>query len=65
MISPEDFEEFIKLAEEWMEVFGEELKEDPMISSDQFPMLRECLRLKSQKPYDDYIKAEAEAHRIY
>ena len=65
MISGDDFLVFMELSDEWEEVFGKPLHEDPMISSDQFPMLRECLRLKSQKPWNDYIKAELAKGRIY
>ena len=65
MISGDDFLEFMELSDEWEKVFGEQLHEDPMISSDQFPMLRECLRLKSKEPWNDYIKAELAKGRIY
>ncbi|MYA96532.1 MAG: hypothetical protein F4X91_09015 [Nitrospinae bacterium] len=65
MITGDDFLIFMELSEEWEKVFGEELKEDPMISSDQFPMLRECLRLKSKEPWKAYIKSELDKGRIY
>ena len=65
MIPAADFREFMEIAEEWKKVFGEPLHQDPMIGPSQFPMLRECLRLKSQKPWDDYIESELEAGRIY
>ncbi len=60
-----DFLVFMELSDEWEEIFGEPLHEDPMISSDQFPMLRECLRLKSKKPWSDYIKEALASGRIY
>lgn len=65
MITPDDFPTFMELSDEWKKVFGESLPEGPMMNSDMFPMLRKCLRLKSQKPYDDYIKAELAKGRIY
>lgn len=65
MITPDDYPTFIELSEEWERVFGEPLHIDPMISSDQFPMLRECLRLKSQKPWDDYIKSQLATGKIF
>lgn len=65
MLGGKDFLTFMELSNEWKKVFGEPLHEDPMIGSDQFPMLRRCLRLKSQKPWDDYIEAELAKGRIY
>ena len=65
MITPDDLEEFMELSDEWEKVFGQHLPLGPMMNSDMFPMLRKCLRLKSQKPYDDYIKAELAKGRIY
>ena len=65
MITPEEFPTFMELSEEWEKVFGEPLHEDPMISSDQFPMLRECLRLKSKQPWKDYIASELATGKIF
>lgn len=65
MITPDDLPAFRELSDEWEEVFDERLPLGPMMSSDMFPMLRRCLRLKSQKPYDDYIKALVESGNIY
>lgn len=65
MISGDDFLIFMELSDKWEEVFDERLPLGPMMSSDMFPMLRKCLRLKSQKPYNDYIKSELAKGRIY
>ncbi|MDE0331101.1 MAG: hypothetical protein OXL41_04470 [Nitrospinae bacterium] len=65
MISGDEFLEFMELHDEWEEVFGEELPQGPIMNSGMFPMLRKCLKLKSQKPYDDYIKALVATGRKY
>ena len=65
MITGDDFRVFMELSDEWEEVFGEELKEGPMIAPSIFPLLHECLRLKSQKPLKDWIKSEVDAGNVY
>ena len=65
MITGDDFRVFMELSDEWEKVFNQPLHLDPMIGPEQFPMLRECLRLKSQKPWNDYIDEEMKASRIY
>lgn len=64
MISGDDFREFMQISDEWEKVFGERLPQGPMMDSDMFPMLRECLQLKSRKLYADYIKAEVDKGRV-
>ena len=60
-----DFLEYMELSEEWEKVFGEPLKEGPMITSDVFPILRECLAQKSKAPMEVYVKAELDSGKIF
>lgn len=60
-----DWKDLDALRESWRRIFGEEMGYGFEIGPDQVPMMKECLRLKSQKPLHDYIKEISKNGRIY
>ncbi len=45
------------LAPEWYRLFGEEMPKGFEVTPEQVPIIRECIRTKSQKPLDDYARS--------
>ena len=45
------------LAPDWERVFGEDMAMGFEIQPAQVPMLRECIRLRSQAPLEAYIES--------
>ena len=42
---------------QWRELFGESVPMGFCITPAQVPILRECIRTRSQKPIDDYVRS--------
>ncbi len=58
--------EELEITKEWEKVFGgipEGL--DIMVGPDKFPLLRECLKLKSTAPLDAFIEEEVASGKIF
>ena len=45
------------LAPDWFRVFGEAMPRGFEIGPDQVPILKECLRTKSQKPLEAFVES--------
>ena len=45
------------LAHAWAETFGESLPMGFEVGPEQVPVMRECLRLRSQRPLEDYVRS--------
>ena len=43
------------LLESWLEMFSERLSIGYVIGPAQVPIIKECLKTRSQKPLEDYI----------
>ena len=49
--------DMIPLEREWYEAFGDDsMPQGFGVGPEQIPILKECIRLKSTKPIDDYLK---------
>ena len=40
----------------WYETFGEPMPQGFGVGPEQIPLIKECIRLKSMKPLDDYLR---------
>ena len=49
------WEDLENLAPEWRRIFGEDMAMGFEVTPYQVPIIRECIRTKSQKPLDDYV----------
>ena len=49
-----------EITEEWLEVFDEVPDIMPVFGPGDLPLFRECLRLKSQQPIEDFFEANAD-----
>ena len=46
----------IPLEGKWYETFGDSMPQGFGVGPEQIPILKECIRLKSTKPIDDYLE---------
>ena len=51
-----DWDDLHALMDRWEKTFGETLLIGFEVGPGQVPIIKKCLRLKDQKPLDDYIK---------
>ena len=49
------WDDLAALAPEWFQVFGEPMPMGFEVTPHQVPIIRECIRIRSQKPLGDYV----------
>ena len=59
------WEELDLLAEQWQRVFGAELVTGALVTPDQVPIVRRCIREESMGPLNDWIASEIDAGHVY
>ena len=60
-----DWKDLDALREPWRKTFGEGMGYGFEIGPAQVPIMKKCLRLKSQKPLNDYLKELLKDGRLY
>ena len=61
----QQYHELDAIQRKWPEVFNEDLMIGFGIDIEQLPILKECLKKKSQKPLEDYFKEVLKDGRLF